>query len=504
MAIAVRQSTSNFATSAGTTLSKAFTSNVLSGSVLLVGMSNADRSSTFSLTDLGAAGNSFTPVTATFCNADIGGAGYGLQWAICASANAGACTPQFTASVSTSEREIWLFELTGANNSTTPDASGQGSGTSAAPSVSLTTVAANAVAFGIIIGFAGTITQGSGYTLGPSPNGNPSEYQAFASAGAHAVNFSQSSNANYGLSAISIAPPSGATTLTISASDSVSTSEAVGVVESNPAINVSDAATTSETVSVVKPSGLAINVSDSVSTSETVSAVESTKQINVSDSVTTAESKTVSPPSTTPQVNVTDSVSTSEWIVVAFDPPITFTLEVNVSDSVTTAESKSATMSNLTVNASDSATTSETIGRLETSFVAVSDSTSLSESVTVQRQANPPLTISVSDSASISENVTASMPAALKVAVSDSTSVSEARSVSFGFVPNIDLPTKFALNANATSLAIKAVPETVAIRADTVTGSINPNLVSFAVNPAKATLEINPEATSHAIDGDDT
>jgi len=221
MAIAVVQSTSNQATTSGTTLSKAFASSVTAGNTLLVGVAAGSSSATFSVSDLGAAGNTFTAIAGSLATMSTNS--FRTQWFICQNCNGGACTPQLTASPTTTEREIWLFELSGAATSGGEDASGAGNGTGGTGgySINVTTVAANALLLGLTVSFAASITLGSGFTAGPAPNGNPSEYKTVATPASTAVSFTNANTATWVISAVSIAPATGGSTVNVSPSGQV-------------------------------------------------------------------------------------------------------------------------------------------------------------------------------------------------------------------------------------------------------------------------------------------
>lgn len=191
--------------------------------------------------------------------------------------------------------------------------------------------------------------------------------------------------------------------------DFVNVSESVSVsvlASSAPlSVNVSDTVTTTEVSSVFAPAvgGRSIQQFDSITTTESVSvAIQSatTRSISVSDTVTASESllaieKTL--------VNLYDLISYTEAIGIVIVSA--GSLSISVSDTVSTSESKAIQ---------------------PVTAVAVSDSTTLSES-SAMGVPNP--TINVSDTATISEGVEVFIPT-LKIAVSETVTATESSTVS--------------------------------------------------------------------------
>jgi hypothetical protein len=204
MAITLKQtSQATSATTTSTTLSLAYASSVTAGSLLVVCCAANNATTTFSITDLGAAANSFSMIAATLSTMPTNA--FRTQIGFCQNCNAGACTPQFTVT-SCTEREIWIFEFAGAAASGQPDASNQGSGTGTAISASVTVVSAGSMLLGATIGFAPTVTiDSANYTAGAVANGNPSEYNLSETTGAHSVAFTNSISASWAVSAASFA-----------------------------------------------------------------------------------------------------------------------------------------------------------------------------------------------------------------------------------------------------------------------------------------------------------
>lgn len=255
---------------------------------------------------------------------------------------------------------------------------------------------------------------------------------------------------------------------TVAVSDSTSTSESLGF-PNGPILF--EPINTSENVVVALQGGaatLSVDVSDSTSTAENVAGLVTgtppNLTLSVNSSTSTSENVQVNPPNSSPQVSVNDSASTSEWVVIAFDPPIIFTLEVDVEDSMSTSENPLATMQNMALDVSDTPHTTDTPNELLVSFVDASDSTGTSEHVAAQMQdmaldvsdtphtadtpgaeldcfvhvadstsmqdtpaLQCPSPIDVSDSTSTSENVSVQLPTpgSFIVDVSDSTGTSE-------------------------------------------------------------------------------
>lgn len=175
-------------------------------------------------------------------------------------------------------------------------------------------------------------------------------------------------------------------------------------------VSVSDSSTTGDTVTASIPgTTLAINVSDSTTTNDTALdvLVDNTRALNVSDSVTTGDSGSVVI-ANQPDLNasVSDSTTTSEWVVIASDPPITFTLEVNVADNCTTADTTTNSTQLGDIAVTDSTTTGDTVsiavvqGSLA---ISVTDSTTTGEQIVI---ASLPLSVLVTDNVTSSDFAT--------------------------------------------------------------------------------------------------
>lgn len=197
-------------------------------------------------------------------------------------------------------------------------------------------------------------------------------------------------------------------------SDNSTITENVAVFIPTLTIVKSDTITTTENVSALLTSD--IRVSDSSTATESVQALE-TSFINVSDSLSTTENSSVLVP--TLLVAASDTISTAESIGRVL------VSQVAVSDSIASAESVGvATVLNAAV--SDTLTTTENVAVVLVSNVAVSDSLTTTESVTAFL---PILNVNVSTSSTIAESVTVS-PAGQGIAVSDTIATTENIAVS--------------------------------------------------------------------------
>lgn len=197
----------------------------------------------------------------------------------------------------------------------------------------------------------------------------------------------------------------GTSNLSISVSDSITTSESIQLLETS-FISTNDSTAISENIRLTVVDLVAVN--DPISTSESINIAEA-DQITVSDSIATSENiqlfETVS-------TNVSDSTATSENANVAIAD------QIAVSDSTVTSESITLSIANA-VTISDSITTSESTQLLETSFIGVSDSVTASENVQLQIVSF----VTVSDSTATSESI--KLASIDNIGVSDSITTSE-------------------------------------------------------------------------------
>lgn len=197
----------------------------------------------------------------------------------------------------------------------------------------------------------------------------------------------------------------------LNVNDTTTTSESIGIkTDNNP--KVSDTTTTSENITVTITSPL--KVSDTTVTSENTSLLN-IENISTSDTTLTSEDVTVTiPVAGIDNINVSDSSTTSESIKL-------FTTNfINVSD--TTATSEVINVNDVELeNISDTTVTSETVSTQIQSLIAISDTTTTSESITVFE---PFDSVNVTDNTTTSENIVVVRPF-LSVNVSDSTTTSE-------------------------------------------------------------------------------
>lgn len=275
---------------------------------------------------------------------------------------------------------------------------------------------------------------------------------------------------------------SGASTLSVNVSDSVTLTESVGrLLESN--VNVSDSSTLSESltmllsalpnltdnitisesstsysnliltresynVQILAPTGdLAVTVSDSITITELVARMLES-YISASDSATItelvvkllesginkSESATISESlGELLESNISKSDTSTITELVVTNPES----RVNVSDSATVTESTKQLLESSIV-VSDSATLTESVGRLLESNITKSESVTLTESLTVFI---PTLNLQVSDTATITEAISVSRVNAndLSLNISDNVIISESLALLLqGFINKSD------------------------------------------------------------------
>ncbi len=205
---------------------------------------------------------------------------------------------------------------------------------------------------------------------------------------------------------------SGAATLTISVSDSITASESVTMFTDKLYLSVSDNITLSESsgqmlqsfvnkseaITVTEntdPEHLSfINVSDTVTLSENVNRLLQS-YININDTITVGESQTLLIP--TLFVSVSDTVTTSENTNVSIQSGTD--LSISVSDTITASENNKV-LSQSFISSSDTVTASENVVMFLTLFINVSDNITLSENVSLTLG----LSINVSDTLTLTEN----------------------------------------------------------------------------------------------------
>jgi hypothetical protein len=229
-------------------------------------------------------------------------------------------------------------------------------------------------------------------------------------------------------------PSAGGSTLTISVSDTTTTSETI-----NPRIvdlvNTSDTTTTSESVTVRSDEDP--NVHDTTVTSENITLLIPVLFISVSDTTTTIEALMLQDQE---GIAVMDTTVTAESVTIAITP-----LYINVSDTTTTSENVTASADE-DPNISDATTTSESVSLLiPTLFVSVSDATITSEAthaVTVYQ-------VNVSDATTTSESISLleGSPGSVNINVHDTISgSSNAKSANIIFLTDGRLAVRLAKN----------------------------------------------------------
>jgi hypothetical protein len=117
------------------------------------------------------------------------------------------------------------------------------------------------------------------------------------------------------------------------------------------------------------------------------------------------------------------------------------------------------------VNKSDSVTVTESVAREATRSANISDTATVSESVSVSLGAGPTLSVSVSDSVTVSESRSLLIPE-FKISKSESVTVTESRSV---FIPEFKVSKSESITVSESLVAL--VPELKVSKSDSVTVS---------------------------------
>lgn len=200
----------------------------------------------------------------------------------------------------------------------------------------------------------------------------------------------------------------------INVSDSVTVSESLQRLLQS-FISVSDSTTLSESIKLLLESR--INVSDSTTLSELVSIYEQERIVSVSDSIAHSESVKLLLES---YVNKSDSVTVAESTQLLIP-----TLFVNVNDTITTSESVNVILPEvgvIVINVQDSVTITESVLRSDVPNPVVTDTMTVSESVSVRLLSF----VSVSEAANLTEFINLTLQI-LFVTVQDTISVTEAK-----------------------------------------------------------------------------
>jgi hypothetical protein len=174
MAGAAVQASGNFGSVAGTTLAQAFGSNLTGGNLATVRCRWASATATCSVA--GSTNGTYTPVGSPTVNATMGESS---QHFYKANVTGGPETVTMTVSTSVGYKLLSVHEMSGLATASPVDSTAFGgtSGNSAAPAVSITTVADHDFVFGSG-DVANTATAGTGFTSWTSVDGNVTEYKA--------------------------------------------------------------------------------------------------------------------------------------------------------------------------------------------------------------------------------------------------------------------------------------------------------------------------------------
>jgi hypothetical protein len=196
-----------------------FSSPVTAGNLIALAFGNPDSGGAYATpTSLGDGTNTYSFVRGDTGNGDFGT----MQWSsIWYAKNVAAGTPTISISIPSSAGPLqWIIaaEIGGASKTSPLDTSGSAStGTSAAPSTSITTTNPSTLAFGVVGAsfFAGTASVGAGFTLVATTNngGDPAlaEYQVYSSSGSKSVAAILGSSDQWLMSAVAFAAPGGGT-----------------------------------------------------------------------------------------------------------------------------------------------------------------------------------------------------------------------------------------------------------------------------------------------------
>lgn len=191
MAIANAQTPlGNFSVAAGTTIAKAYGSNVVAGNLLVAsfGWGNDTLTGTVS----GSLNGAFTAIAGSLAT-NASAPAIRAQMFFKVATSSGAETVTGTVSSSNSQRELVIYELSGAS-STQPDSSHGDNGSSTNPTGTITIVAQPGWIIAYSMCSAGTITSGAGYTSDLAQNGDCGEHKAYSATGSTSVPFVDASS----------------------------------------------------------------------------------------------------------------------------------------------------------------------------------------------------------------------------------------------------------------------------------------------------------------------
>lgn len=197
MATLAQAAVGNFSNASGTTIAKAYGSNVAAGNLLVVVVGWGSSTQTCSVA--GSLNGAFTAIAGSLgTNAT---APFRTQTFFLVAGSSGAETITATTSGSNTQREIAVFELTGAAAAGHPDSSIGANGSGTNPTTSITAVAQPGTIISYGMSTAGTITVGTGYTSDVSQNGDLAEHKAYAATGAISVPYVDGSSGQWAITA---------------------------------------------------------------------------------------------------------------------------------------------------------------------------------------------------------------------------------------------------------------------------------------------------------------
>lgn len=196
MAIATAQTpVGNFAVTSAATIAKAYTSNVTAGNLLVALF--LWGSSTQTGTVSGSLNGAFTPIASSLATNASGPFRAQIFYKVATSS--GAETVTGTSSGNNTQREIVVYELTGAAGTVDSQIGANGSGTNPTTNISIVAQPGWIIAYGAAT--AGTLTAGSGYTSDVSQNGDLAQHKAYSATGSTSVPFVDGSSSQWAISA---------------------------------------------------------------------------------------------------------------------------------------------------------------------------------------------------------------------------------------------------------------------------------------------------------------
>lgn len=194
MAIAAAQAVvGNFALTSAATIAKAYGSNVTAGNLLVASVAWGNNTQT--CTVAGSLNGAFAAIAGSLATSAAAASRGEIFFLVAGSS--GAETITATCSGSNTQREIVIYELSGAASTGVPDSSIAATGTSTNPTATITTVAQPGWIIAYALATAGTISVGSGYTSDVAQNGDLGQHKAYAATGSTSVPFVDASSSNW-------------------------------------------------------------------------------------------------------------------------------------------------------------------------------------------------------------------------------------------------------------------------------------------------------------------